>query len=225
MCDNKPDTEGTECKMRMNFKIKPETPAGSAAASGCTPRPLGVTCSPSSALRETAGERLEEKCLQLEGSVFIWEGSRAGCRPGPCVCALTCHLLTVSGFPVPGATSPASGGQWAWACISIPALPGWDLGQVTMGGNSVGIHQCHSPDPHGIRHLHPEAAGTLSGASQELAGASSEITEIMMITVGPYDAGLCSICFSTSPSHFHNSEKQVLSLFHFTDEETEAHGV
>ena len=54
MCDNKPDTEGTKCKMRMNFKIKPETPAGSAAASGCTPRPLRVTCSPSSALRETS---------------------------------------------------------------------------------------------------------------------------------------------------------------------------
>lgn len=43
VCDNKPDTDGTECKMCMNFKMKLGTPAGSAAASGCTtpPTPQG----------------------------------------------------------------------------------------------------------------------------------------------------------------------------------------
>lgn len=90
MCDNKLDTEGTKCKMRMNFKIKPETPAGSAAASGCTPRPLGVTCSPSSALRETSGGRLEENCLQQEGSVFISEGTRCGPQARSARDSLTC---------------------------------------------------------------------------------------------------------------------------------------
>lgn len=90
MRDNKPDTEGTKCKMNMNFKIKPETPAGSAAASGCTPRPLGVTCSPSSALRETSGRRLEESCLQQEGSVFISEGTRRGPQARSMRDLLTC---------------------------------------------------------------------------------------------------------------------------------------
>lgn len=90
MCSNKPDTEGTKCKMRMNFKIKPETPAGSAAASGCSPRPLGVTCSPSSALREASGGRLEESCLQQKGSVFISEGTRCGPKARPTCDWLTC---------------------------------------------------------------------------------------------------------------------------------------
>lgn len=77
VCTDKPDSEGTECKMRMHWKIKPETPAGSVAAAGCTPRPLGGTCSPSFALRETSRERLEKNCLQQEGSVFISASARA----------------------------------------------------------------------------------------------------------------------------------------------------
>lgn len=46
--------EGTGYKMRMNLKMKPGTPAGSAAAPGYTPRPLGVTCPRPSALGESS---------------------------------------------------------------------------------------------------------------------------------------------------------------------------
>lgn len=95
VCDNKPDTEGTKCKMRMHFKIKPETPAGSAAASGYTPRPLGVTRSPSSALRGTSGGRLEEKCLQRQDNVLSSSQKAPGSahRPGPRGTRSPAHLL------------------------------------------------------------------------------------------------------------------------------------
>ena len=126
MCDNKLDTEGTKCNMRMNFKIKLETPAGSAAASGCTPRPLGVTCSPSSALRETSRGRLEENCLQQEGSVFISEAPGTAHRPGPCVTGaqrprglettMQPSLVPMSHLTQPpGASRP---GFIAWLCHS-----------------------------------------------------------------------------------------------------------
>lgn len=73
--------------MRMNFKIKPEAPAGSAAAWGCTPRPLGVTCSPSSALRGASGKGgravFSRKVLSL--SQKHWQGPRC-----------LAHLLTCS---------------------------------------------------------------------------------------------------------------------------------
>lgn len=131
MCDNKPDTEGTKCKMRMNFKIKPETPAGSAAASGCTLRPLGVTCSPSSALRETSEGRLEENCLQQEGSVFISEGTRCGPQARSARDSLTClpaqrprgleTTMQPSLVPMSCPTQPpgASGPRFiAWLCHS-----------------------------------------------------------------------------------------------------------
>lgn len=152
MCDNKPDTEGTKCKMRMNFKIKPETPAGSAAASGCTPRPLGVTCSPSSALRETSGGRLEENCLQQEGSVFISEGTRRGpqARSLRDWCSETTwvrnHNAAISSSHVP--PHPASWGQQAWVYSLALSLPSWDFGQVTLGRDLGGICQRHLPRPH-----------------------------------------------------------------------------
>lgn len=92
VCDNKPDTEGTKCKMRMHFKIKPETPAGSAAASGYTPRPLGVTRSPSSALRGTSGGKVggEVSSATRQRSIFISEGTRLGPQARPLRDSLTC---------------------------------------------------------------------------------------------------------------------------------------
>lgn len=107
VCDNKPDTEGTECKMCMNFEIKPGTPAGSAAASGCTPHtPLRVTGSPSSALRETSRERWEDTCLQQEGPVLMSESHRRspGCIPACLLTDLTWtgnHSQPLPDFPFP----------------------------------------------------------------------------------------------------------------------------
>lgn len=105
-----PDTEGTECKMRMNFKIKPETPAGSAAASGCTPRPLGVTCSSPSALRETLGKGgrktlCSRKVLSLSQKA---PGTAHGIAHLPTCSDFTWtrnHCPSLSGFPSPHPTS------------------------------------------------------------------------------------------------------------------------
>lgn len=156
MRDNKPDTEGTKCKMNMNFKIKPETPAGSAAASGCIPRPLGVTCSPFSALRETSGRKLEESCLQQEGSVFISEGTRRGPQARSMCDSLTClpaqrprglETTTQPSLVPMSRPHPASWSQRAWVYSLALSLPSWDLGQVTLGRDLGGICNITSHAP------------------------------------------------------------------------------
>lgn len=151
MCDGRPDTEAAECKMRMNFQIKPEAPAGSAAARGCTPRPLGVTCSPSSALRGTSGKGGRAVCSR---SFCLYRGS-----PGPAHRAwLTCppapDLAATALAPSP--SSPRSQPWWpaSLGCVLTLSPPSWDHGHVTRVRNLGGICKGHPPP---TRHSHSRA--------------------------------------------------------------------
>lgn len=137
----------TKCKMNMNFKIKPETPQA-LQLPGLHPWISGVTCSPSSALRETSGRRLEESCLQQEGSVFISEGTRRGPQARSMRDSLTClpaqrprglETTTQPSLVPMSRPHPASWSQRAWVYNLALSLPSWDLGQVTLGRDLGGI--------------------------------------------------------------------------------------
>lgn len=153
VCDNKPDAEGTECNMRMNFKMKPETPAGSAAASGCTPRLLGVMCSPSSALRETSGEGGRKTVVSKQ--VLSLSPKAPGTARG------LAQLSARSAARAPEAPASAtSRGRWwptglaLYADPVTPQLEPWasDTGQKP-------ICEGHSPKSHvAFPGLSPEAA-------------------------------------------------------------------
>lgn len=168
--------------MRMNLKIKPETPADSAAASGCTPTPLRVTCSPSSALRETSRARLEENHLQQEGTVFISECSSLCLQATPPRSrrhGSPAHQHTCPGFPMDGKPRqrPSLGApsfvpphpvpdsralEPASVCILTLSLTSWDPGQEP----SRYLRMSFQPSPSGtdstLQQQWPESAACTS---------------------------------------------------------------